>query len=190
MKKLFKMKNLRGFTLIELMVTLGVVAILVAIAAPSFQLVIEKIRVQTAKDRILSLVMAARSDAVSRGSPITICPSMNQSTCSGSWSNGLIYFVDNNSDRTMDVGDELLKVLTDVVPVDYGVGLISVVSTVFQFDSQGRALERGTFVVCGPFSGSLTARGVIINLSGGIRRARDSGSDGIRETHEGSNISC
>jgi type IV fimbrial biogenesis protein FimT len=66
------MKGVKGFTLIELMVTIAVLAIIVTIAIPSFQDIIERNRVVTQANNILSAVQLARSEAVKRGETITL----------------------------------------------------------------------------------------------------------------------
>jgi len=64
------MSSQKGFTLIELMISLGILAILATMAVPSFQGVIEKNRVTSQANFLLSAVQTARSEAVRRGVPI------------------------------------------------------------------------------------------------------------------------
>ena len=64
----------RGFTLVELMVTVAVLAIIAAFAAPSFTRVIEDNRVTTQANDLLTSIALARSEAVKRGATVTISP--------------------------------------------------------------------------------------------------------------------
>lgn len=190
MKKLFRIKKQRGFTLVELMIALAVTAILVSIAAPSFQTSIEKRRILTINDSYSAGLRLARSEAVARSRTITVCPSNDQSTCSGTWSDGWLIFIDDDKDRIFDFpDDELLKVGGDFAG-GYTAVLHGDTTTTFQFNYEGRAVEQGTFSVCGPSAEANFAQGIIINLSGGTRYAIDSNSDGVRENHDGDNISC
>jgi len=98
------MKRNYGFTLIELMVTLVVAVILVVIAVPGFRTIIQNNRASTQANELLSAMTLARSEAIKRGTNVSVCSSTNQSTCAASttWSTGWIVFVDINNNGTFD----------------------------------------------------------------------------------------
>lgn len=83
-----------GFTLIELMVTLAVAAVLVGIAAPSFNTMILNNRATSLGDEVAGAMSLARSEAVKRGTRVSVCASSNGTSCTGSWNQGFIVFVD------------------------------------------------------------------------------------------------
>lgn len=62
----------RGFTLIELMVVVAVLAIVATVAVPSFQQLIENNRLATESNRILSAISFARSEAVRVGDDVSL----------------------------------------------------------------------------------------------------------------------
>lgn len=72
-----------GFTLVELMVTIAVAAILLAIAVPSFQHAISSTNLGGASNDLLSSLKYARTEAVTRGSQVAVAASS-----SGQWSDG------------------------------------------------------------------------------------------------------
>ena len=63
---------MRGFSLVEVMVTVGILAILAALAAPSFQPLIDKWRVQQTVENMKSTLYYARSEAIKRGGRVGI----------------------------------------------------------------------------------------------------------------------
>lgn len=82
----------RGFTLIELMVTIAVLAIVIAIAAPSFTSVIQSNRTTALHHEILGALQLARSEAVKRRSDVIVCRSEDRVNCANGadWTVGWI----------------------------------------------------------------------------------------------------
>ncbi len=100
-----------GFTLVELMVTLSVAAILLAIAAPSFDEAVGTSRLSSNVSELSSAVQLARSEAIRRNRRATLCRSDDGSTCSasvGAWS-GWIVFVDADSSGQRDGTETVVK---------------------------------------------------------------------------------
>ncbi|WP_373188287.1 GspH/FimT family pseudopilin [Halopseudomonas sp.] len=77
------MKSVKGFTLIELMVTIAVLAIALAIAVPSFAEMIRSNRADTQREAVISALSTARSEAVKRGTTITVKPVSGTNWTSG-----------------------------------------------------------------------------------------------------------
>lgn len=84
------MNKQSGFTLIELMVVISILAILLGIGVPSFRATIEGNRITTVANDLVGALQFARSEAVKRGTNVTLCSSSDQATCSGGWVNGWV----------------------------------------------------------------------------------------------------
>lgn len=84
------MRSSRGFTLVELMVAIAIIAIVAAVAVPSYQSSIAAGHKTSAANNIIGALQFARSEAVIRRSDnVKVCASAGGSTCSGSnWSAG------------------------------------------------------------------------------------------------------
>lgn len=80
----------RGFTLIELMVTIAVAAILLSIAVPNFQMFVMNNRMASQANDLITALSLARSEAVKRAANVTVCASSDGATCTGSWGDGWI----------------------------------------------------------------------------------------------------
>ena len=119
----------KGFTLIELIVTITIAAVVLAIAVPSFQAIIEKNRISSEADRLFSSLKQARNNAIVTGSPTFLCRvnggvDLNNIACS----------VNVNGDATDWSGDfliytGLLTPTPTVIPNGNGSVLIEDLST-------------------------------------------------------------
>jgi type IV fimbrial biogenesis protein FimT len=94
------MKLRAGFTIIELMVTLAVVAVVVTVGVPAFTDFVRNQRATSQANDLLVALNFARSEAVKRGRSISVCatdnPGAAEPDCSGDneWHDGWIVFLD------------------------------------------------------------------------------------------------
>lgn len=113
------MKKHSAFTLIELMVTIAVAGVLLAIAVPSFSEVVSNNRLSARANEMVSAIAFARSEAMKRGRPVSLCRSTNSgsgaetgwscATGSGGWETGWVVFEDTNSNGLADAGEPRLR---------------------------------------------------------------------------------
>ncbi len=102
-------KNIDGYTLIEILVALIVSSVLVMAAAPSFQRLREGGLVTSMSNDLLADILWTRSEAVKLNSRVTLCHSSDAATCSGAdWSAGWILFQDADNSGTFSGGDTLI----------------------------------------------------------------------------------
>ncbi|RMA61262.1 type IV fimbrial biogenesis protein FimT [Acidovorax sp. 100] len=83
----------QGFTAIELMVVVAILAVLAALAGPSFTLLIERWRVRDAAEALTSSLYLARSEAIKRGGGVTV-------DATGGWNTGWKLTYTQNSTTT------------------------------------------------------------------------------------------
>ena len=101
----------QGFTVLELMVTMAIVAILLTTAVPALKDYGWNLRMNTTMDVLLTDLKLARSRAISHNIQTVICPANDKKRCSGhsNWQEGWIVFTDINGDRNKQDGEPLLK---------------------------------------------------------------------------------
>ncbi|MGJ3700025.1 GspH/FimT family pseudopilin [Variovorax sp. AFSI2.2] len=82
----------RGFTLVELMVTIVVLVVLVSMALPSFDYIKLSSRLNSYSTDLVAGSQVARSEAIKRNAQVTLCVSSNGTSCAttGQWETGWI----------------------------------------------------------------------------------------------------
>lgn len=89
-----------GFTLIEMMVTVAVAAILLVMAVPSFQEASLNGKLNSISNSFVAAAQLARSEAIKRNANVTLCASSNGTSCigtgAGSWAGGWIVLAGTN----------------------------------------------------------------------------------------------
>ncbi|MDW3095894.1 MAG: GspH/FimT family pseudopilin [Gammaproteobacteria bacterium] len=106
-----KPKHLAGFTIVELMLTIVVAAVILSIGVPSFQGLMERNQLTSSINEFISSLTLARSEAIRRNSPVALCASADGENCGGAgYEVGWIVYVNENSDGDRDAGEELLWV--------------------------------------------------------------------------------
>jgi type IV fimbrial biogenesis protein FimT len=105
------MKKNSGFTLLELMITVGIIGVVTAIAVPSMGVYIKNDRLTTNINTLVGHLAYARNEAVTRSVQVGLCASENTTSCSGNnWSLGWILFVDEDANNTFTPGEEITRV--------------------------------------------------------------------------------
>ena len=163
-----------AFTLLELLITLGIASILLLTGVPAFQQFTLKQQMKAAVGSLHNDLMIGRSEAVRRSTRVVSCPGSPATGCSDdtNWSDGWIVFADSNADRQYQ---------TDETIVRRGQGFEnlhihgSAGRTHIRFFTDGSAPgSNGSITFCG-LGGPEKARKLVISNMGRIRR--DSAAD-------------
>jgi type IV fimbrial biogenesis protein FimT len=99
----------RGFTLGEVLTTLGVLGVSLSLVVPSLDSVTRSNLRAGAINELVATLHVARSEAITRNSPIVVCPSQDGLTCASvAWEAGWIRFVDRNGNYKVEAGEPVL----------------------------------------------------------------------------------
>ena len=141
------MKNrISGFTLVELMVTVAVLAILLAIALPNYQAFVLNSRMTAQANDFLASLQLARSEAVKRNAPVSV------NAIDGDWANGW---------EIADAGGNVLR----VHPALEGASSLDGDETTITFQPNGQA-GATTFNLCNPDTSIAPGRNIEVGVSG------------------------
>jgi type IV fimbrial biogenesis protein FimT len=160
----------RGFTLIELMITILVAAILLGVALPEFRTTINNNRMANTSNDLVNAMNIARAEAISRGSAVSVCASADGAACSAStaWNAGWIVFTDTGVAGTVDGTDAVLRVWPGLQSADSLVTAVKFVS----FSAQGAASTQALFTLKPNVCVGTQHRDIDLQLSGRISLRR------------------
>ncbi|HYW92090.1 MAG TPA: GspH/FimT family pseudopilin [Gammaproteobacteria bacterium] len=101
-----------GITLLELIITLAITGVLLAVAVPLARRAMRNARMTATSNRFLHALHLARSEALRRGVRVTLCKSGDGARCAdrGGWDQGWLVFRDANADASPDSSNAILLV--------------------------------------------------------------------------------
>ena len=181
----------RGFTYLELFITLALLSLLTSLAAPSLYSLIASKDGERALRSISELIMLARSEAAKTGQIATLCPSSSGNQCGGTWASGAMLFLDHNGDRKINQPDRILRVKFDLSRQGKVIWRAFGNRQYLQIDSRGFLRHQsGNFTYCDVNGDPRLAHQLVINSAGRLRLAQDSDGDGIRENSQDNALTC
>jgi type IV fimbrial biogenesis protein FimT len=152
----------KGFTLLELMFTIAVAAIVLSFGVPGFMSFIQNNRAVTHTNDLVTALNLGRSEATRRGSTVILCSSSDGASCSGSndWSDGWV---------ARSAGGELLRSWPER---SGGAGVLTANVSQIQFQARGSIVGTAALAVRLPDCSGNQGRDVSVNAAGRISVSR------------------
>lgn len=166
-----------GFSLVELLVSVAVLGVLAALAAPSFNDSIKRYRIRAINEDLISSFQLARAEAIRRGRQVAL---IRETGCTATlidnndWSCGWRMVEDTDSNRTITAAERALVLQTTTIPNGYTLMHTGLGESI-DFNIWGQAIGVGQkFVITPPegVSGS-TTQTVCMSSGGRIRTLKD-----------------
>lgn len=158
-----------GWTLVELLIAFSIIAILLTVGLPSYSAAARSNCVVTAANTMLSVLTAARSEALKRDRDVALCKSSDGEQCLADagidWDRGYLMYLDANANHRRETDETLLKVelpLSTCAAIRGGSGGYG---SELSYDGFGKASPLGHFMVIAR-SDSHYARRVVVSPSG------------------------
>lgn len=157
----------KGFTLIELIITLAVLAIMVGWAIPSFFSLINQNRLTSTSNQVLGLINQARSEALRKSDRIWVSPLTGTD-----WASGAAIWLDVNSDGVRSADEIIRLVAIDNGSLSVTTSASALTVAPFGFDGAGFAIEDQPFSLTFCSSGISQGQQIEINAGGQIYTSR------------------
>ncbi|MGB0360323.1 MAG: GspH/FimT family pseudopilin [Endozoicomonas sp.] len=162
-------KKQYGVSLVELLVSLTMAAILISVAVPSMKFFIVETRITTTADEVYGSVMLARSEAIKRQKTVSLCSTLDHVTCdetNSGWHYGWLIFTDESEDGLLNGRDQLISRVSDLthlISITWNRGFN------LRFNSRGQTSQAGTFKVCDQESSEQDSKAIVISMTGRLR---------------------
>ena len=159
-----------GFSLVELMISLVVAALLLTLAVPVYRHVLTENTAIAKINELVTFINYARNQAVYRHCIVTLCSSSDGKSCGGKWKDGLIVFVDHEGDGRVVNEGEILRVYA-AIPANSDLEWSGQRSLKYlQMDASGTTRgQAGTFRFVADKSKPEKCSKIIISQTGRIR---------------------
>jgi type IV fimbrial biogenesis protein FimT len=191
-EELPKQRHTLAFTLVELLVTLTIAAVLAGMAYPAFSELMARVHATSRVNDLVGVIRFARHAAITDRSWITLCPAVEEScTNSTDWATGIMVFADRNRDGSRQPQEPVLGYLPQL---DEGERLhwrSFRRRNFLTFRSEGYTnWQNGSFHYCPASGDARYGKVLIVNIQGRTAPSVDADGDGIDEQANGRPLTC
>jgi len=189
-------------TLVELIITLSVVAIILGIGAPSFKNALMNGSIGSARSALVGDLNFARVAAIKSRTRVMVCARKSATSCGSDWSNGWLVYEDDSPTGVafnLDASEQVLRIQDDTDLKQQNIDIETTIRSQsasallvpdqFAFESRGRSGVSGLVVFCDS-RGVDDARSIVIGAAGTIRTELERNGAGNRIDPWGGALQC
>lgn len=168
-------RSASGFTMVEMLMTIAIAAILTSLAIPSFRYITNSNRIASELNGLLGDLQLARAEAIKEGRTVTVCQSTDSTSCtnSTSWEKGWIVFSDPTNVGVYDVGETYIRKQKQFSGTDTFVASNNVSVITFNREGYAVGMPNGTLITLHDATNTDSwTRCLVINLSGQMTSER------------------
>lgn len=165
-----RLQKIVGFTIIELMITVALLSVMLAVAVPSFFNLFQSNTLATSANRFVSSISLTRNEAISRNTTVVMCninPGNNACDNNGLWESGWVVWVDLDNDGVIedpnDAGNQEVIHREEAMPAGYTLRATTYANII-------------TFSPTGEASGDIAAAADVFRLCDNTQNAANSRS--------------
>ena len=162
-----KLATVKGFTLLELLITLGIVAIASTIALASMSALMNDSKGENYMRELVKSINFSRVQAVSSGQTVTLCPIV-EGICANDWTKDITVFVDASNNRVLGT-NTVLRIIEAVPSQDRLSYTGTSLGISFYSDGSIGESDNGVFSYYPNSSCDTSSRGADINSTGRAR---------------------
>ena len=187
------MAQQNGFSLVQLIMVLAMIAILTSVAAPNFYRFYAQHKATAGINDLLSQLRYARAQALGNGRHVSICAIGANNQCGSDWSKGLLLFYDDNADGKMASSADLIRAFPrndKKASLTLNAGLKANYINYTPKGTSTRKYSQGNLVYCTRVGQTEFGRSIIYSASGRAYLGQDENNNGIVENGNEQDIEC
>lgn len=178
-----------GITLVELLITLVIISLLLALSGPSYNSLVNASKRDAEVNDLLAFMVMARHESIMSGEIVTLCPLNTKKECGRDWNGELHLFKDPEINRALSNDRQVIRTLPATSTGKRVVRSLS--RSYFQYRPNGMILsDLGNITWCPENEDPKTAGHIIVSRGGRVRLATDLDGDQIPNRANGKNVDC
>ena len=175
-----------GVTLLEMLITIAIVAIVLTSVAPAMQTMLIQNRIVADTNELSSIIQYARHHSIDQQVDTLVCPSDNFTSCSADWNDVKMVFADIDGNGVRGTDEDILVATSATNPNNQVAGT----AASLRFEASGAVDNPAVITLCHKDKVVKYARALIVSLQGRVKISRDDNDDGLHEDITGNALTC